>query len=84
VDQVQSADAAGKEKAALERQVERLEEEVRDKVLNPYANPRTPNKIPSPEIYNLRHTPHTPKKVNRFEKDIRDKVRWGSRLGWGL
>jgi hypothetical protein len=85
VDQVKSAEAAATEKtAALEKKVETLEEELRDKVLIPYAHPRTLNYLPSRELYTLRPTPHTPKKVKRFEKDIRDKLRWGSRLGWGL
>ena len=42
MDQVTTAEAAAKEKTALEKQVETLQKELRDKVLNPYANPRTP------------------------------------------
>jgi len=43
VDQVKSADAAAKEKMALEKKVETLGTELRNKVLKSYAKPQTSN-----------------------------------------
>ena len=43
MDQVKSADAAAKEKMALEKKVETLGTELRNKVLKSYAKPQTSN-----------------------------------------